>query len=1115
MEKESSFFDRLTFDPRLNTTFIARYFSNVRTIILIVLTLTGAGLATFFSLPKELNPNIQIPIIFVSTPFPGAGPEDVESLVTIPLEDALNGLSGVSKLTSTSQENISTLSIEFNSDVDPQKAKDDVQGAIDTVTDLPKDAEKSKIEVLDFENQPVLTFVLSGQADGQTLTRFSDELEDRIKNLPGIEKVNMNYRNAPDVEIVLRPEVIREKNLNIAAVGQTLQAALGNYPAGDLSTGQTSFALTQETFAGSLSDLRTLPLRLGGEVIPLGEVALVREAPAPNALLALYADNATESVRAITFSVFKSDSADTGETVTSVLELAGNLQKKYAGSFIIEPTFNGSKEIQKSFDQLFHDFALTIALVFFVLFTFFGLRQSIIAALAIPLTFLGTFLVMKATGISINFIALFSLLLALGILVDNAIVIISAMASYERTKKFSPDEVGLLVWRDFRTVIFTTTITTVWAFLPLLLASGIIGEFIKPIPIVVSASLAISAAVALLIVIPMMALLLKGNFPRRVIILIFCVVFAFGAVVSYFLIPAGTLRIPLFILSLLILLFLFIVSKSLKKEIHEYETSHFKAFFEKFHAFSKRGFFDFNPLAHRYERLITRILASKTARRKTLAALIIFMIFSYALVPTGYVVNEFFPADDIDFVYVSVELPKSTSLEESENAIRPLLDTLRHYPDTRFVLAEMGATPPTDNFVIAKDVNNLLFTLVLTPKEERDKTSGDIVVDLNRQFGNYNQGKLSASQLSGGPPAGSDLQITLLGDDLSLLETYGQQIQDHLREVPGTAAIAASIEEGSSKIVFVPSKEKFADLNISETDTSFLLRTLGSGFTIKNDARIGGNDKQDVIIRFNGGSSLSSPGDLGTLSLNTERGNIPLLALGEFTMKPNPTLITREDGKRTLSVTSSVQKGYSVSTLNKELEKYADSLSLPEGYSWKTGGVNDENNKSVQSILMAMLLSAVLIFGTMAVQFNSFRKALIVLLVIPLAVSGVFILFAISGTPLSFPALIGILALFGIVVNNSIIMVDKINRNMDAGLPLDQAITEGAASRLEPILLTALTTIIGLIPITLSDPIWQGLGGAIIAGLTFSGVAKLFFIPIIYRVMFDKRGAESAPLKEA
>jgi HAE1 family hydrophobic/amphiphilic exporter-1 len=1102
MEKESSFFDRLTFDPKLHQGFIATYFGSIRTIILIILTLSGAGLATFFNLPKELNPNIQIPIVFVTTPFPGAGPEDIENLVTIPIEDAVSGLSGVQKVSSTSQENISSLSIEFNSGTDPQKAKSDVQSAIDSVTDLPKDADTPKIQVLDFQNQPLMVFALSGDTDTETLKRFSTLLEHRLKDLPNIEKVSISYRNDPDIIIVLKPEIIREKNLDIVAISQSIATAINNYPAGNLSTDTTVFALTQKTFARSVQELRALPLSLGNTVLTLGEVATVKEEPTNNAPEAYYADAHISGKRAIAFSIFKTDEADATTTAQSILETTTRLNATYDNAFIIDTTFDGAKEIKKSFDQLFHDFAVTILLVFTVLFTFFGLRQSIIAALAIPLTFLGTFLVMAGSGISINFIALFSLLLALGILVDNAIVIISAMASYERTKKFTPDETALLVWRDFRAVIFTTTITTVWAFLPLLLATGIIGEFIKPIPIVVSASLAISAVIALLIVIPMMAMLLKGAFPRRVIITLYIFIFLIGVSFLYFLIPAGSAKIPLFIASLIIFLLLLKVLKSFREKIHLYEESHFTKFFRTFHKLSGQGVFSLDHFAHRYERFISSILVSKRARTKTLIALIIFSICSYALVPLGYVVNEFFPQDNQDLVYVSVELPKSTTLLQSKQEILELLDTFRTYPDVRFVYAEIGATPPADNGPqSAQEYSNLLFTFILTPAKEREKTSGQIMNDLNQKFGNYNRGTLSASQVSGGPPAGSDLQLKLLGEDLPTLQKYAKQINEYLKQQEGVTNVATSIVSGSSKIVYVPNKEKFAQENINEDRTAFLLRTLGSGFTIKNDARFG-DDKRDVILRMTGSNFLEDPKALGTLSLPVQGKDLPLLSLGDFVLEPNPTLITREDQKRTLSVTASVVKGYSISTLNKNLETFADTLKLPDNYSWKTGGVNDENNKSVSSILQAMLLSAALIFGTMAIQFNSFRKALIVLMVIPLAVSGVFILFALTGTPLSFPALIGILALFGIVVNNSIIMVDKINRNMDAGLPLNQAISEGAASRLEPILLTALTTIVGLIPITLSDPIWQGLGGAIIAGLTFSGIAKLFFIPVIYRAWF-------------
>jgi HAE1 family hydrophobic/amphiphilic exporter-1 len=1112
MEKESSFLERLTFDASLNQTTIAGYFKNIRTIVLVVLTLTGAGLATFFSLPRELNPNIQIPIVFVSTPFPGAGPEDVENLITIPLEDAVSGLSGVEKVSSVSQENISTLNIEFSSGTDPEQAKQDVQSALDGVSNLPPDAESPKVQVLDFQNQPVLNFVLSG-ADGVSLNRFADSLKEEIQNLSGVEKVTLSYRKEEEVSLILKPEVLTERSLSPLTIAGGIEQAIANHPAGTVSTDTTSFALTQSKSADSLESLRALPLSLKTDIVRLGDIATIRTEGKRNAPESYYADATTEPTRGIVFSVFKTDTADATTLVSAILSTNERLRQTYEEQFVFEPIFDGAKEIKKSFDQLFHDFAITILLVFIVLFTFFGLRQSIIAALAIPLTFLGTFLVMSATGISINFIALFSLLLALGILVDNAIVIISAMASYERTKKFSPAEVALLVWRDFKAVIFTTTITTVWAFLPLLLASGIIGEFIKPIPIVVSSALAISAAVALFIVIPLMAMLLRGNFPRRVIILVTVFIALLLASLLYLVLPAGPWHLPLFLLSLIILFLMAKLSAKVRGSLHTYEASHFTRSFETLHRLSDQGIFNFDPLAHRYEHFIASILRSKQARRRTIAALIIFTLCSYALVPLGLVVNEFFPEDNQDTIYVSVVLPKSTTLPESTHEGLSLLSELRSFPESRFALLEIGAAPPTDNFTTGKDWNNLLITLIMEPAKTRSLTSGEIVATLNRDYASYTAGTFTASQLSGGPPAGSDIELKLRGENLSELQAYGEKVSSYLASQPGITNVSTSITSGASKIVFTPDQTKLTTHGIGVNDTAFLLRTLGSGFTIKNDARID-NDKFDIVLRLGEASSLEDPTAISLISVPTRDGTLPLTSLGDLTLAPNPTLITREDGKRTLSVSAGVSSDYSVSTINADLEKFADTLNLKDGYDWKTGGVNDENNKSVQSILQAMLLSSILIFGTMAIQFNSFRKALIVLLVVPLAISGVFIMFSLFGIPLSFPALIGILALFGIVVNNSIIMVDKINKNMDSGLPLAQAISEGAASRLEPILLTALTTIVGLIPITLSDPIWQGLGGAIIAGLTFSGVAKLFFIPVVYYMWFSEKETPAQPLND-
>lgn len=1093
------------------TGFIARYFTNIRTIILIVVTLAGAGLVVFNNLPKELNPDIKIPIVTVVTAYPGASPTDVKDLITVPLEDAVNSVSGVTKSTSSSQEGLSVITLEFASNIDPDKAKQDVQDQVDTVTEIPEDASDTNLQVVDFQDQPVLTFAWTGNTDSQTLRLATEELEETLKNLPLVEKVNLSANLPLEVSVVLDQAKIRNENLNIQTLTETLNRILNNAPGGSVATDSNSYAFGVDRSIASLEELRFLPITIDDRTFFLGDLATIEEKPAARSNRAFHAAGDKGPTPAVVFSVYKIDAANAGDTVESIREAANQIDVKYGGVFIYEPIFDGAKEIQKSFDQLFKDFFLTVSLVFCILIIFFGLRQSVVSSFAIPLTFLITFIIMGVVGISINFIALFSLLLALGILVDNVIVIISAMASYERQGHHSPKESALLVWRDYRSVIFTTTITTIWAFLPLLLASGIIGEFIKPIPIVVSSSLAVSALLALFVVIPLMATLQTGNFARRVIVLGYILAFVVGATLVFFLLPTGQYKIPLFALAL-VPLALLVWQFSLEKD-PALPGSRRMRVKKSLRKIADKGFLDLQPTANRYGKFLQNILQSKRKRKRTFIALIIFALFSYALVPLGFVVNEFFPSDDQEIVYVAVTLPKGTSLDASSNEAERFIQALQGRDQVRFVLAETSASAPNESGLTGStNQNELLFTVLLTPKDERDITSDEFVRNLNREFQDrYPNGEFSASQLSGGPPAGSDLQISFLGDDPQVIEQYTRQVEDFLKKEPGVSQVKSSLQTGSGKIVFVPHLQQIAEAGVSESSINYWVRALGSGITLVEDARFDG-EKRDIVLRLNQ-NDAASPAEAQNLLIPTQNGLQPLSDFGHFELVSNPTKIDREDGKQTIAVSAAVSDEFSVSETNKKLENFAATLDLPIGYSWKTGGVNEENDKSVQSILQAMILSAVLIFATMTVQFRSFRKSLIVLLAIPMAISGVFIVFALTGTPLSFPALIGILALFGIVVNNSIIMVDKINRNMDDNLPLIEAISEGASSRLEPILLTALTTIVGLIPITLSDPIWQGLGGAIIAGLLFSGVAKLFLIPVLYYAFYGPREIKNEVVK--
>ncbi|MFZ1685023.1 MAG: efflux RND transporter permease subunit, partial [Candidatus Zixiibacteriota bacterium] len=405
------------------------------------------------------------------------------------------------------------------------------------------------------------------------------------------------------------------------------------------------------------------------------------------------------------------------------------------------------------------------------------------------------------------------------------------------------------------------------------------------------------------------------------------------------------------------------------------------------------------------------------------------------------------------------------------------------------------------------DPNRSLISVHLTHHKERDRSVFDIEAEIKKRLNRFEQGEVSVAVLSGGPPAGSDIEIQLRGAKIATLDPIANSIAEYLRNIPGSSNVRITPENGSGKLVFHPDATMLAKNDISATRMIPLLRA-GSleGLTVKDDLRLGNATEATEVTLKLSPNRFPDPSFFGSLSIQNDAGkNIRLSSLGSFMLEPSSSRITREDGKRTLTISAGLAKNVSVSETNRNLLAFADTLNFPEGYDYRTGGVNEENNKSVKSILLAMVLSSFLIFSTMVLQLGSYRKAAIVLLVIPLAVSGVFLFFAIMKIPLSFPALIGVLALFGIVVNNSIIMVDKINKNLEAGMEVIKAVSDGAASRLEPILLTAMTTIVGLIPITLADPIWQGLGGAIIAGLLLSGFMKLFFIPIVYHAWFTEK----------
>jgi HAE1 family hydrophobic/amphiphilic exporter-1 len=1095
-----SYLERLQFDPKLLASIVAKYITNIRIVILLALTIVLLGVTSYLSLPKRLNPEVKIPIISVATVLPGAGPADVESLVTVPIENQLKSVKGIDTISSISQDNISVVTMQFFSTVSQDKAKSDVQSSIDTLNDLPENSQRPKVTALDFEDQPVWVFgVTSNTSNLPALMNFSKDLKKRIEDSTKVDRVITSGYEEQEIVIMARPEKIQEFGLNPLTLSQSIKKSIASYPAGSVNSDGDSFALTIDPAVTSIKDIRNLHLNVQGKSLLLGDIATIEEQSKPDQQHTYVTTSKLDPSRGVVFYVYKTSSVNIDEAGNNVKQIVDKALSEYHGSFKVTTISNTSEEITKQFSDLLREFRSTIILVFLCLFVFLGLRQAIISSFTVPLTFLSAFVFMRFFGMSINFLSLFAFLLALGLLVDDTIVTVSAMTMYYRSGRFTPQQTGLLVWKDTIVPIWSTTITTIWSFVPLLLTSGIIGEFIKPIPIVVTVTMISSTAIAVLITLPLMIVLLKPSVPHRVNLLLKIVGILLSLWLVFFLFAQNKL---VFFVAIIYLVLLFLANRffpAFSKKVKGYFSAQpqLKKMSTAVSKFTDHGVINVDGLSHKYHTLILRILNSPSAQKKVVFAIVLYAIVSFALLPLGLVKNEFFPKSDQDLLNVSLELPAGTNIQVSEEKGIEVLKELRSTPETEFISAEVGRSSNT-NTVSANAQNYVFYTLHLVPKEKRKISSLTIAEDLRKKFSHYPSGTISVVEESGGPPAGADLQIKLLGNDLGTLDNYADKLIAFLKTQKGATNVNKSIHSGTSKLVFVPDSSKLAEVGLSPDAISLWLRMYASGFTLDSpNFDKNSRDKQDIVFKVE--ASDRSPVSISEMNIFTPAGvSYPLLSLGRFEMKPNPTLISREDGKRTISVTAAIQPGFTVPEENKKLEQFADTLQLPNGYSWKTGGVNEENAKSVASILQAMLLSAILILITMVIQFASFRQAIIVLIVIPLAVSSVFLAFALTGTPLSFPALIGVLSLFGIVVTNSMFIVDKINLNQREGLSFKESIADAGASRLEPIILTKLCTVFGLLPITITNPLWRGLGGAIISGLLVSSTIMLLFIPVLY-----------------
>ncbi len=1149
---DSLYLQQLIFKKKDGRTWLNFFIKKFRVTLLIVAAILGWGVFSFLRLPLESMPEVKIPFGVVMVALPGASPADVEELIINKLEPKIVNLAGIKEVGSTALNSFASITVEFRAEEDIKDAIRRLHDAVDSAkSELPAEAGDPQVNEVSFSSSPIWTVVVTGPYDNFTLRKFGDQVKEELEKLPGTSEVKLSGGDIFEVRVTYDPQKLQTYGLSMDMVNGIIKASNLTLPLGQIDVSNFKYTLRVDGKFANVDELKILPISAqGGQIIRLQDVARVTERAQERDVYSLFSINGAPPQNAVTLNIIKK----TGSSIVELVD-AGKVRieemkrVQLPKNLSVETTLDVSEIIRRDFTQLEHDGLLTILLVTSILFLFVGLKEAFVAGLAVPLVFCSTFGLMAVFGLTLNFLSIFSLILSLGLLVDDAIVVVQATKQYLKTGKFTPEEAVLLVFHDYKILLTTTTLTTIWAFMPLLLATGIIGQFIRSIPITVSVTLGASWIIAIVINHPMAIVLerfrVTRNFFRAVLLIatagligsIFMAVQSavfdlfsislvlFSGAILFWLINwyRGSLKAKLMANEDLILQELADPEKIKEKIRYHYLAEEHE---QKISVRLITGVIKVEKVLHGYGNVLYGILRSKAKSYGVIVSVIILFVAAVSLPITGAIKSEFLPPADSEYLYINIEGPQgliTKKTKEFADKVQPLLVNEKAIESFSLVVGAAGVdmshssefggtgggTPNKAQFAIN------LYPLKQRPKNEvagKVEKSYDIAARIRKNIAPIQGAKITVVEVAGGPPAGSDFEARLLGPDLKTLERQANLYKDILAKIPGTINEKTSITLNPGEFTLKLDPDQMQLRGITSAQVATLLRTAISGTDVTKILK----DGDDLTVRAEfDQNKIQDVNAITSLVLFNSRGQpFKLGDIAKVSMDASLTTISHISQKRAVVISAAVEKPRLPAEILADFKVAIKEHPLPEGYSIVFGGQSDTNTESILSILRAMIVAIILIIGTLVIQFNSLRKSVMVLATIPLALTGVFIGLTAVGYTLSFPSLIGILALFGIVVKNAVIMVDKINLNLRVGIEFIDAIVDAAKSRMEAIFLTSVCTIIGMIPITVSSETWSGLGMSLIFGLLASTFLTLFVIPVLFSLLMKKSNNRDVRLRE-
>ncbi len=1006
------------------------------TIFLMGVLLLG-GVYAVATIPKEATPDITIPLGVVTTILPGASSSDVERLITDKIESGVLGVEHVSKVNSISGEGVSTVSVEFDASANIEKSIQSLKDAVDKVrSDLPSEAQDPIVSDVNFADSPVLIISVSGSLAPAELTALGQSVSDEVKRVSGVSKVSVSGTRDRQVQIIVKEERLRQYNLSLSDVTNAIRAAGVTSPAGALTVDGVRYSVRFESAVVSTDQVANVAIAApGGAALHVRDIAEVIDGLEDPSTYSRVSVRGAPAKPSLTLTIYKTrggNIAATGKAVEQKLEELKTTGLLAGTDTVI--SFNGAQEVDKSLSELTRAGIETVILVMIVLLFTLGWRESVVAAASIPLSFLIAFIGMLASGNTLNNVSLFSLILAIGILVDSGIVVVEAF--HTRLLKYGDKyEAARAAIREYAWPLIAGTFTTIVVFVPLFFLSGIVGKFLASIPFTVIFVLLASIFVALGFV-PLLAI--------------------------YFV-----------------------------KVTHSAEENRQ----ERYNKIAKEW----------YQTFLHRLLRNTKGQNRFMMFMVIGFVLALALPTTGLLQSIFFPASDSDYIYVEIEKPQGTTLAETDLAAREVEELLYANKHVASFVTEVGSGSSFSGNQGAPRSTQLANITVNLPKNNR-QTSAQLVTELRKQFVHVTSAKVTVGEPAGGPPTSAPISITFSGDDLGALTTTADNAANTLSDIPGVVNINSSSKNGSAEFVVALDSAKASELGVSPVVVADTLRT--ALFSAKATSIREGKNDIEVRTKLDLNPNYRDPSETTNVTIDAvreltvpgARGPVPLSTIATISYQPAQTSIGHQAGNRISTVAAGVAPGANAIEITKQFQKKFTKDQIGKGVSMKIGGESEDVGKSFLELFVALIAGAALMLSILVLEFNSFRHAFYLLLIIPLSLIGVFAGLTLVGQPLSLTSMLGVIALAGVIINHAIILMDSIARihREHPDMNLENVVVEAASTRLRPIVLTTVVTVIGMMPLILVNAFWAPLAFAVMAGLAFSLLLTLVLIPILY-----------------